>query len=570
MGRCGKPADSSTVFCGHVHGYAVELHNFNMKNVCQLLGRSFAAQERLNHYGSGQPSGKAKSGWNVYVSEQQKLLANPKKAPGKLLKTIGESWKGLPDEDKAAYTQPKKQVHPFSPLNVVDAVREAARKESRFGIGDVEGPLRPEIMAPLMSKVAALDKEFIDSCGGVVQPSGIKDCNVWQCCDEYGSPDVCSKDVSDDQQRVFEHYKKTLKAVAKLCQEKVDGLSICPLLYLQPGILDDIPSWSDDPMPDGWLVLLLCSMLTPARQIYLKVKRSGDLPTDMCPAVGDSVNLVCDISALTNERTFAYEMMRKTKSVRISCLTYHNISMRELCIDAITDVSNAAATLLRGTLLSDEEQEMKLIMQMMQKKHAKAKKAQLQTKQGIKRKSKTRVAKSKVRPTETQQGLDEEEEDEEDQADPEDDVADGDLAPEEVFTGVEDVLNYWEVRAAIQRHEADDAVDGDMPIMVDVAAQLSKTGADPAPVFEVRDPKTSKRLARLSVIRYGKPSESWSMYCYMHGCSLCFKATSMPSNEKILSGSKLVKGTAHAMLRTSKDIRGHGIKSHAKDCFDNR
>ena len=242
------------------------------------------------------------------------------------------------------------------------------------------------------------------------------------------------------------------------------------------------------------------------------------------------------------KKTFAYEKLRKTKSVRISCLTYHNISMRELCIDAITDVSNAAATLLRGTLLSDEEQEMKLLMQIMPKKQAKAKKAQLQTKQGIKRRSKTRVAKSKVRPTETQQGLDEEEEDEEDQADLEDDVADVDLAPEEVFTGVQDVLNYWEVRAAIQRHGGDDAVDGDMPIMVDLAAQLSKTGADPAPVFEVRDRKTSKALARLSVIRYGKPSGSWSMYCYMHGCSLCFKATSMPSNEKIFEWVKAGQG----------------------------
>ena len=38
---------------------------------------------------------------------------------------------------------------------------------------------------------------------------------------------------------------------------------------------------------------------------------------------------------------------------------------------------------------------------------------------------------------------------------------------------------------------------------------------------------------------------------------------------RFLSGSKLVKGTAHAMLRKSKDIRGHGIKSQAKDCFDN-
>ena len=77
-----------------------------------------------------------------------------------------------------------------------------------------------------------------------------------------------------------------------------------------------------------------------------------------------------------------------------------------------------------------------------------------------------------------------------------------------MFADVQDVLDDLHVRADVQRHGADDAIDGDMPIMVDLAAQLSKTGADPAPVFEVRDPKTSKRLARLSVIRYGKPSES--------------------------------------------------------------
>ena len=201
---------------------------------------------------------------------------------------------------------------------------------------------------------------------------------------------MCSNNVSDDQQEAFVHIRKTLAVVAKLCREKVDDLSICPLLYLQPGILDDVPPWSDDKWPEGWLVLLLCSMLAPARQIFLKVKRS-----DMCPAVGDSVNIVCSISALSNERALAYEMMKKAKSVRMDCFTYHHVSMSKLCVDAITDVSNAATTLLRGTLLSDEERQLKQIMQMMQKRHAEANHAQSQTKQGIKRsmKSKTREAK---------------------------------------------------------------------------------------------------------------------------------------------------------------------------------
>ena len=53
--------------------------------------------------------------------------------------------------------------------------------------------------------------------------------------------------------------------------------------------------------------------------------------------------------------------------------------MSKLCVDAITDVSNAATTMLGRTLLSDEEQQMKQIMQMMQKRHAKANNAQSQT-----------------------------------------------------------------------------------------------------------------------------------------------------------------------------------------------
>ena len=60
--RCGKPADSSTVFCGHVHADAIDLHNSNMRNACKVLGGLFAAEERLYHYDSGQPYGKATSG----------------------------------------------------------------------------------------------------------------------------------------------------------------------------------------------------------------------------------------------------------------------------------------------------------------------------------------------------------------------------------------------------------------------------------------------------------------------------------------------------------------------------
>ena len=208
--------------------------------------------------------------------------------------------------------------------------------------------------------------------------------------------------------------------------------------------------------------------------------------------------------------------------MHIHCLTYHDVSIRKVRVDAITDVSNAATALLRRTLLSDEEQQLKQMMQMMQKRHAKANNAQLQTKQGIKRsmKTKTREAKPKysknvLAEEEEDQGPAEEEEDQDD--------AEGD------------------VRAHIQRHAANDAVDGDMPIMVDVSDVESKsgrTGADLAPIFEVRDSKISKRLSRLSVMRYGRPSETWSMYCYMHGCNLCFKATSMPTNENMLDWVK--------------------------------
>ena len=159
-------------------------------------------------------------------------------------------------------------------------------------------------------------------------------------------------------------------------------------------------------------------------------------------------------------------------------------------------------------------------------------------------KSKTREAKSK----DSKKVLAEEEEDqgpaeeEEDQDVAEGDVDGEDLAVQEVFADVQDVLGYWDVGADIQRHEADDAVDGDTPIMVDVSdgeSKSGKTGADLAPIFEVREGTNLKRLSRLSVIRYGKPSESWSMYCYMHGCNLCFKASSMPTNEKMLNWAEV-------------------------------
>jgi hypothetical protein len=88
--------------------------------------------------------------------------------------------------------------------------------------------------------------------------------------------------------------------------------------------------------------------------------------------------------------------------------------------------------------------------------------------------------------------------------------------------GAGEVDAYWEVRM----EEAAAAVDPPPPPAVD-GLPIAEFHA--ANVVLYLDPVTRRRMGRQSLIRPGQHSESASIYCNLHGCSICIATHRCPS-----------------------------------------